>query len=115
MPVKQFQYIGWPEEGIPDNGGGLIDLIGQVQKWQRSSGDKPIVVHCRLVSVTESPVHACVASFPGTHFYLLFVFTIIHESGRLAKLFPVHLYYCKRKWEIKMPGNEATVIVAQYS
>ena len=49
MPVKQFQYIGWPEEGVPDNGGGLIDLIGQVQKWQRSSGDKPIVVHCRLV------------------------------------------------------------------
>ena len=66
--MKQFQYIGWPEEGIPDNGGGLIDLIGQVQKWQRSSGDKPIVVHCRLVSVTESPVHACVASFPGLPF-----------------------------------------------
>ena len=54
MPVKQFQYIGWPEEGMPDNGGGLIDLIGQVQKWQRSSGDKPIVVHCRLVS-DETP------------------------------------------------------------
>ena len=58
MPVKQFQYVGWPEEGVPDNGGGLIDLIGQVQKWQRSSGDKPIVVHCRLVGITESPVHA---------------------------------------------------------
>ena len=44
--MKQFQYTGWPEEGVPDNGSGFIDLIGQVQKWQRSSGDKPIVVHC---------------------------------------------------------------------
>ena len=49
LPVKQFQYTGWPEEGVPDTGSGLIDLIGQVQKWQRNSGDKPIVVHCRLV------------------------------------------------------------------
>ena len=47
--MKQFQYTGWPEEGIPDIGSGLIDVIGQVQKWQRSSGDRPIVVHCRLV------------------------------------------------------------------
>ena len=46
--VKQFHYLGWPESGrVPESGVGLIDLIGQVQKWQRSSGDKPIVVHCR--------------------------------------------------------------------
>ncbi len=44
--MKQFQYTGWPEEGVPDSGSGFIDLIGQVQKWQRSSGDKPIVAHC---------------------------------------------------------------------
>ena len=44
--MKQFQYTGWPEEGIPDAGTGLIDLAGQVQKWQRNSGVHPIVVHC---------------------------------------------------------------------
>ena len=44
--MKQFQYTGWPEEGIPDAGTGLIDLVGQVQKWQRNSGTHPIVVHC---------------------------------------------------------------------
>ena len=49
IPVKQFQYTGWPEEGVPDVGSGLIDVIGQVQKWQRSSGDRPVVVHCRLL------------------------------------------------------------------
>ena len=46
LPVKQFQYTGWPEEGVPDVGTGLIDLVGQVQKWQRNSGTHPIVVHC---------------------------------------------------------------------
>ena len=44
--MKQFQYTGWPEEGVPDAGTGLIDLVGQVQKWQRNSGTHPVVVHC---------------------------------------------------------------------
>jgi protein tyrosine phosphatase len=46
LNVKQFQYTDWPEESVPASGSGLIDLIGQVQKWQRNSGDKPIIVHC---------------------------------------------------------------------
>ena len=49
IPVKQFHYMGWTEEGPPDTGSGLIDLIGQVQKWQMNSGDRPVVVHCRSV------------------------------------------------------------------
>jgi len=49
--VKMYQFLDWPEEGgtVPPNGTGLIDLIGQVQKWQMNSGNKPIIVHCRLV------------------------------------------------------------------
>ena len=47
LNVKQFQYTDWPEESVPASGSGLIDLIGQVQKWQTRSGDRPIVVHCR--------------------------------------------------------------------
>ena len=47
LNVKQFQYTDWPEDSVPSSGSGLIDLIGQVQKWQMSSGDKPIIVHCR--------------------------------------------------------------------
>ena len=47
LPVKQFQFMSWPEEGVPEASSGLIYLIGQVQKWQMNSGNKPIVVHCR--------------------------------------------------------------------
>ena len=71
MLVKQFQYTGWPEESVPDVGSGLIDVIGQVQKWQRSSGDQPIVVHCRLAHCMtryqiecgdDYNIHCCVAA-----------------------------------------------------
>ena len=47
LPVKHFQYTDWPEQSVPASGSGIIDLIGQVQKWQRSSGDRPVIVHCR--------------------------------------------------------------------
>lgn len=47
--MKHYQFTVWPDEGIPGNGVGIVDLIGQVQKWQRQSGDKPIIVHCRYI------------------------------------------------------------------
>ena len=54
LNVKQFQYTDWPEESVPTSGSGLIDLIGQVQKWQRNSGDRPIIVHCRCEELNKS-------------------------------------------------------------
>ena len=44
--VKQFQYTTWPESGSPDSGVGIIELIGQVQKWN-ASHNGIITVHCR--------------------------------------------------------------------
>ena len=45
--VCQFQYTDWPDTGLPDSGVGIVDLIGQVQKWQQQSGNTAIVIHCR--------------------------------------------------------------------
>ena len=46
-PVKQFQYTGWPEEGVPDTSEDLFYLMDRrVQRWQWNSGNHPIVVHC---------------------------------------------------------------------
>lgn len=47
LPVKHFQYTDWTELSVPATGSGIIDLLGQVQKWQISSGNRPTVVHCR--------------------------------------------------------------------
>ena len=45
--VNHFQFTAWPENGAPEEGAGMIDLIGQVLRVQQQTGDKPIVVHCR--------------------------------------------------------------------
>ncbi|XP_057299705.1 receptor-type tyrosine-protein phosphatase S-like isoform X1 [Hydractinia symbiolongicarpus] len=44
--VKQFHYTTWPETGSPSSGTGMIELIGQVQKWNSSIDNKIITVHC---------------------------------------------------------------------
>ena len=45
--IKQFQYTTWPESSSPDSGIGIIELIGQVQKWNNSISNKIVAVHCR--------------------------------------------------------------------
>ncbi|XP_067620712.1 tyrosine-protein phosphatase Lar isoform X4 [Eurosta solidaginis] len=45
--VRQFQFIDWPEQGVPKSGEGFIDFIGQVHKTKEQFGqDGPITVHC---------------------------------------------------------------------
>jgi len=47
--VIQYHYTGWPEQGSPSTGAGMVDLIDQVVKRQQYSGNHPVVVHCRYV------------------------------------------------------------------
>ncbi|CAL4173253.1 unnamed protein product, partial [Meganyctiphanes norvegica] len=45
--IRQFQFIEWPEQGVPKSGEGFIDFIGQVHKTKEQFGqDGPITVHC---------------------------------------------------------------------
>lgn len=45
--VRQFQFVDWPEQGVPKSGEGFIDFIGQVHKTKEQFGqDGPITVHC---------------------------------------------------------------------
>ncbi|XP_077389513.1 protein tyrosine phosphatase receptor type Fa isoform X4 [Festucalex cinctus] len=45
--IRQFQFSDWPEQGVPKNGEGFIDFIGQVHKTKEQFGqDGPITVHC---------------------------------------------------------------------
>ncbi|XP_049808964.1 tyrosine-protein phosphatase Lar [Schistocerca nitens] len=45
--IRQFQFIDWPEQGVPKSGDGFIDFIGQVHKTKEQFGqDGPITVHC---------------------------------------------------------------------
>ena len=45
--IRQFQYIDWPEQGVPKSGESIIELIGQVHKTKEQFGQVgPITVHC---------------------------------------------------------------------
>ncbi|XP_075997692.1 protein tyrosine phosphatase receptor type Fa isoform X5 [Genypterus blacodes] len=45
--IRQFQFIDWPEQGVPKTGEGFIDFIGQIHKTKEQFGqDGPITVHC---------------------------------------------------------------------
>ncbi|KAK3736163.1 hypothetical protein QZH41_015550 [Actinostola sp. cb2023] len=44
--VRQYQYTDWPDIGLPESGVGIIDLIGQVEKWQQQSYNSIITGHC---------------------------------------------------------------------
>ncbi|PFX20582.1 Receptor-type tyrosine-protein phosphatase delta [Stylophora pistillata] len=44
--VRQYHYTGWPDVGSTESGTRLIDLIGQVQRWQQNSGNTTTTVHC---------------------------------------------------------------------
>lgn len=44
--IHQYHYTSWPDVGSPSSGADMIDLIGQVQRWQQQSGNKAVTVHC---------------------------------------------------------------------
>lgn len=45
--IRQFQFIDWPEQGVPKSGEPIIDLIGQVHRTKEQFGQMgPITVHC---------------------------------------------------------------------
>ncbi|CAM2104494.1 unnamed protein product [Caretta caretta] len=45
--VKHYQYFSWPDHGVPNEPGGVLSFLDQVNRAQRSIPDSgPIVVHC---------------------------------------------------------------------
>ena len=45
--VTQFQYLSWPEEGVPQTTTGVLEVANLVQKVQMGTGNKAIVVMCK--------------------------------------------------------------------
>ena len=47
--VTQFQFTGWPDHGVPDNPGPVIDFVRTVrgQEDRDSTNRGPMLVHCR--------------------------------------------------------------------
>lgn len=59
--IRQFQFVDWPEQGVPKSGEGFIDFIGQVHKTKEQFGqDGPITVHCRYVGIKNCTKEAII-------------------------------------------------------
>ncbi len=47
LVVQHFQFLRWSAyREIPDSEKAFLNLLAQVQKWQRECGDGHTVVHC---------------------------------------------------------------------
>jgi netrin-G3 ligand len=45
--VRQFQFVDWPDQGVPQSGEPIVELIGQVHRTKEQFGQTgPICVHC---------------------------------------------------------------------
>ena len=46
--IKQIQFTGWPDHGVPDGRDGKVfDIFSEIiEKTDQYKGDGPIVVHC---------------------------------------------------------------------
>lgn len=52
--VKHYQYFSWPDHGVPNEPGGVLSFLDQVNRAQRSIPDTgPIIVHCRYEPVAR--------------------------------------------------------------
>lgn len=55
--VKHYQYFSWPDHGVPNEPGGVLSFLDQVNRTQRSIPDTgPIIVHCRYRAAGVSGV-----------------------------------------------------------
>lgn len=52
--IWQYQYLSWPDHGVPSEPGGVLSFLDQINQKQESIPNAgPILVHCRLVQRLE--------------------------------------------------------------
>lgn len=48
--IWHYQYLSWPDHGVPSEPGGVLSFLDQINQKQESiPAAGPILVHCRLV------------------------------------------------------------------
>jgi protein tyrosine phosphatase len=58
--LSHFQYTEWPDKGSPKTTSQLLDMMGQVQKWQQATTNTTITVHCNN-GVGRTGVFCCLS------------------------------------------------------
>jgi len=50
--ITQFQFVKWPENGVPRSTTEVLQVANLVQQVQMNTGNKPIVVMCKYVALS---------------------------------------------------------------
>lgn len=46
--IWHYQYLSWPDHGVPNEPGGVLWFLEEVNRTQSTIADTgPIIVHCR--------------------------------------------------------------------
>lgn len=46
--IWHYQYLSWPDHGVPSEPGGVLSFLDQINQRQESLPNAgPIIVHCR--------------------------------------------------------------------
>ena len=59
--VTQFQILNWNSQGKCSCPQTIITVVEEVNKVQRRTDNKPIVVHCRSAAITTNTWWSCVS------------------------------------------------------
>ena len=66
--VRHFQFVSWPESGVPATGMPIVEFLREVQKLCATLPAKePIVVHCRWAPPPPLPLPSPPSCHASTH------------------------------------------------
>lgn len=63
--VSQFQVLGWSSDGKASSPVEIVNCMLNVENARRRCGDTPVIVHCRLVSLSNQQ-----ANMSKTYMYI---------------------------------------------
>ena len=96
--VKHFQWLGWPDHGVPDpkSYSSLLFFVKQILNYKKKKRES-IIVHCRLILNINT--------------YLMFVSAGVGRTGTLVALANLTLIVKKIKKHIK---NKPSILDSTY-
>lgn len=107
MTVKQFQFISWPDHGVPEHGSALLNFHQKIMAHYNSlTSTGPILVHCRYIHVQ---IHEQLCLFVDTIYdlFILYVYTVLVLGG-LEPLLHLMLLWIRSKLSKLLISQESS-------
>ena len=111
--VTQLHYTEWPEHGSPANIASVMELLDTLSRTQISTGNKPVVVHCKYVDSSLIALNLSIFShsLPSDGVGRTGAFICIHSELEQRKMEGVaDIFERVKLCRIARPGLVETVV-----